>query len=109
MQQQFIEKSPSQTVFVSLGVGVMRFNFYAFRDIMYVDIFMNDTYIYAGRRIIANQWLLPSYLTGEYGNIRFETYKSDENDYVWWEGFNDKFRLMAYSSEEYQEIEDGTE
>ena len=39
------------------------------------------------------------------GNIRFETYQSDGNDYVWWEGFNTKFRLTAYTEDEIKEME----
>ena len=62
---------------------------------MYVDISQNTYSIVSGKRVMANQWLLPNYVAEGIGNLRFETYKADGDDYVWYEGFNTKFRLVS--------------
>ena len=49
---------------------------------------------------MANEWLLPNYVAEGIGNIRFETYAADKDDYVWFEGFNSKFRLVSYNADE---------
>ena len=72
---------------------------------MYADISQDTTQIANGKRMIPNKWLLPNYVAEGAGNIRFETYKSDGEDYVWWEGFNVKFRLCSYTAEEIAELE----
>lgn len=84
----------------TLGGRSFRIRFYPFRELMYLDIYEGDNDIALGQRAMSNQWILPSYIGAETGNLRFETYISDADDYVWWEGFNTKFRLTAYSAEE---------
>ena len=107
MQQQYLSVSEEQTVYVRLGGRTYKVRFYPFRELMYMDIILDEEYVVAGQRVIPNQWLIPEYLTGEYGNFRFETYEADGDDYVWWEGFNVKFRLCCYSEAEVEEINAG--
>ena len=105
MTQRFIENAEEQEVSFNLNGETFLFRFYAFRDLMYMDLRHNDEYVAAGKRVMANQWLLPSYVAEGVGNFRFETYKADGDDYVWWEGFNVKFRLVSYTADEIAELE----
>ena len=70
---------------------------------MYADVRIGNQYVVAGKRVMANQWILPLYVTAG-GNFRIETYAADRDDYVWYEGFNTKFRLVVYSGEEMAEM-----
>lgn len=79
--------------------------FYTFRDLTYCDISYGDNIVVAGKRVMANQWLLPLYMTGEGGNFRFETYEADKDEYVHHSGFDSKFRFCSYSAEEIDEME----
>ena len=105
MQQQFVSVSEEQTIYVRLGGRTYKVRLYSFRELTYIDVEMGGEYIIAGQRVMANRWIIPEYMAGEDGNFRFETYASDGDDYVWWEGFNKKFRLCCYSQEEIDEME----
>ena len=105
MYQQYIEVADEQTVYLALSLVALQVRLYAFRGIMYMDLSSGDDYIFAGKRVIQNTWLLPSFMTEQYGNIRFESYKADGDDYVWWDGFNEKFRLMVYTPDEVKAME----
>ena len=107
MQQQFLSVSEEQIIYVRLGDRTYKVRLFSFRELMYIDIIWDDEYVVAGQRVMANSWLIPEYKTGNAGNFRFETYKADGDDYVWWEGFNVKFRLCCYSREEIARIEAG--
>ena len=105
MEQIYIEVQEEQTTSVSVNGMSYTLRFYPFRDLMYMDLTQNDIDIIMGKRVISNKWLIPSYVAEGTGNIRFEAYKADGDDYVWWEGFNTKFRLMVYTDEEIKELE----
>ena len=109
MIQQTIQNREEQTVHFLSGNRTYRLNLYEFRGLMYMDCLRGEDYIFAGRRVMANQWILPRYVAEGESNIRFETYKADEDEYVNWEGFNTKFRLMIYSSDEIAEMEKESE
>jgi hypothetical protein len=105
MTQKNIQKIEEQRVTVSINGRMFNFRFFAFRNLMYVDISRNGEDIVLGKRVIANQWLLPNYVAEGIGNIRFDTYASDGDDYVWYDDFNVKFRLTTYTDEEVKELE----
>ena len=105
MYQQYIEVTEEQTAYLAVSTISLSIRFYSFRGLMYMDLSYGDDYIFAGKRVIQNSWLLPSYMNEEYGNVRFESYKADGDDYVWWDGFNEKFRLMVYTPEEVKAME----
>lgn len=105
MTQRYLNVEEEQTVNYTIGGRSFLFRFYGFRDIMYMDVKEGETNIMAGKRVMANRWILPSYIAEGYGNLRFETYASDANDYVWWEGFNTKFRLVSYTDAELKNME----
>jgi hypothetical protein len=113
MTQRFILKVEDQTKVLAINGKSFQFRFYAFRDLMYVDISQaarnGDNSIVNGKRIMANRWLLPNYVAEGIGNIRFETYEADGDDYVWYEGFNTKFRLVSYTDAEIKQIEEEEE
>lgn len=104
VQQELLIQAEQEGYIGCNGTQIM-FRLFAFRGIMYMDITIGDEAIVLARRVIPNQWLLPNYVAQGMGNIRFETYKSDGNDYVWWEGFNTKYRLTSYTEEEIAEME----
>ena len=106
MDQIFLNNTEDQTSSITIDGETFAFHFYPFRDLMYVDIYQSDELIVAGKRVMANRWLIPEYFVSEMGNLRFETYRADGKDYVWWDGFNVKFRLMAYSASEIETLED---
>lgn len=105
MTERHIANVEDQTTYLSINGKSFSFRFYAFRGLMYVDITRNDENLVIGKRVIANRWLLPEYIATGIGNIRFETYKADGDDYVWYEGFNTKFRLVSYREKEIEEME----
>lgn len=109
MTQRYIENVEDQTVNLSINGTSFVFHFFAFRSLMYVDISQNSNSIVNGKRVMANQWLLPNYVAEGIGNLRFETYKADGDDYVWYEGFNAKFRLVSYTDEEIKKMEEALE
>ena len=103
--QRFIQTIEDQEVNLALNGRTFHFHFFAFRDLMYVDVSRRSMVIFNGKRVMANQWILPNYIAEGIGNIRFETYASDGDDYVWWEGFNHKFRLVSYTDDEIKQME----
>lgn len=105
MTERYLADVEEQDADFSIGSRSWHFHFYPFRGLMYVDIKRNGEYVLAGKRLMANRWILPNYVAEGYGNLRFETYASDGDDYVWWEGFNVKFRLVSYTDEEIKELE----
>lgn len=105
MTERHIANVEDQTTYLSINGKSFSFRFYAFRGLMYVDITRNDENLVTGKRVMANRWLLPEYIATGIGNIRFETYKADGDDYVWYEGFNTKFRLVSYRENEIEEME----
>jgi len=105
MTERYIATTEDQTTVLSINGKSFTFRFFAFRGLMYVDISRNDVRIVTGKRIMANRWLIPEYVATGIGNIRFETYKADGDDYVWYEEFNNKFRLVAYKASEIEEME----
>ena len=105
MDQQYLGVVEEQNLTTVIGGRLYRFRFYPFRNQMYMDLHSGEDYIFAGKRIMTNRWILPDYLAAENGNLRFETYAPDANEYVWWEGFNKKFRLVAYSYKEIKDME----
>lgn len=105
MTQRYISTKEDQTATISINGRAFKFRFFAFRGIMYVDISDRGEYVVRAKRVIANQWLIPEYVANESGNIRFETYSSDSDDYVWHEQFNTKFRLVSYKTAEIEAME----
>lgn len=105
MTERYIATTEDQTTVLSINGKSFTFRFFAFRGLMYVDISRNDVKIVTGKRIMANRWLIPEYIATGIGNIRFETYKADGDDYVWYEEFNTKFRLVSYKASEIEEME----
>ena len=105
MLQKQIGQREEQQFSVSMGNTTFQLRLYAFRDLMYMDLLQGGEYVFAGKRVMANQWILPSYLAEDRGNLRFETYKADDKDYVWYKEFNTKFRLMIYTASEFKEVE----
>lgn len=108
MTQQFLQNIEDQNISFNINGRSFFFRFFAFRALMYVDVERNGVQILNAKRVMANQWIIPNYIAEGIGNIRFETYKSDGDDYVWYEGFNVKFRLMAYTDAEIKELERAT-
>ena len=106
MTERFLSKIDDQEISYSLGDVSLTFHFYSFRGLMYLDLMEQNNYIFAGKRVMSNQWILPNYIAEGVGNFRFETYAADAEDYVWYDGFNDKFRLVSYSDEEIKEMQD---
>lgn len=104
MTQRYLDKVEDQTAYYMLGRQSFSFRFYPFRGLMYMDIARGDVDIVNGKRVLPNRWLLPEYVAMEVGNLRFETYVADGDDYVWWEDFNTKFRLMDYTADEFAEV-----
>lgn len=100
MTQRNILQVPEQTARISIMGARFSFHFLAFRNLMYMDISEGDRVLVTGKRVMSNAWLIPSYEAEGIGNIRFETYKSDRDDYVWYDEFNTKFRLVSYSDAE---------
>ncbi|MBO6031934.1 MAG: hypothetical protein J6Q22_10875 [Prevotella sp.] len=100
MTQVMLKNEESQTVLLSIGGVAYEIHFYQFRTLTYIDVKKGKEYVLAGKRVLSNQWLIPRYVTAGSGNIRFETYSSDEDSYVWYEGFNTKYRLMAYGKKD---------
>ena len=98
-----ISEEQERTVMIK-NVG-FRLRFFVFRQLMYVDIRKSGEYIVRAKRVMSNQWLIPGYHAEGIGNLRFETYDADRDDYVWYEDFNTKFRLVSYTSEEIEELE----
>lgn len=105
MTERYIATTEDQTTILSINGKSFTFRFFAFRGLMYVDISRNNVNIVTGKRIMANRWLIPEYIATGIGNIRFETYKADRDDYVWYEEFNTKFRLVSYKASEIEEME----
>ena len=107
MKQVNLKTEETQTVRITLGGRNYGLRIYPFRGLMYADVTRNKEYVLAGKRIMANQWVLPLYYTAGKGNFRFETYIADRNSYVWYEDFNSKFRLVIYDGEEIAEMRNG--
>lgn len=103
MKQIMLKNDESQTIRIAIGGRPYTFRFYPFRSLMYVDIMRYKDYLVAGKRIISGEWLIPPYMSNEDGNARFETWAPDRESYVWYEGFNTKFRFMVYGAEEMEE------
>ena len=104
--QRFIQTIEDQVVNLAINGRTFNFHFYPFRGLMYMDVTRKGTPIYSGKRVMANQWLISHYIAEGIGNIRFETYAADDEEYVWWEGFNNKFRLVSYTDEEIKQMEE---
>ena len=100
MTQLNLKIEESQTIRLSIGGIPYEIRLYQFRGLMYIDVKKRKEYVFAGKRVMSNQWLLPKYVTAGDGNIRFETFYSDAESYVWYEGFNTKFRLIAYGKDD---------
>lgn len=105
MTQKYLQQIPEQTAYITVYGRMFNFHFYTFRGLVYVDIKRDTNYVVSGKRVLPNVWLLPRSIAVGYGNVRFETYAADGDDYVWYDGFNKKFRLMVYSDEEIEELE----
>lgn len=105
MTQRHIANVEDQTTYLSINGKSFSFRFFAFRGLMYVDVTHQDVKVVTGKRVMANRWILPEYVATGIGNIRFETYRADEDEYVWYEGFNTKFRLVSYRANEIEEME----
>ena len=103
--QRFIQTIEDQTITLAVNGKSFSFHFFAFRGLMYVDVKRRGEFILAAKRVMANQWILPNYIAEGIGNIRFETYASDGDDYVWYDGFNVKFRLVSYTDAQIKQIE----
>ena len=103
--QRFIQTIADQTTTLAINGRSFNFHLFAFRGLMYIDISRRGEAIVTGKRVMANQWILPNYVAEGMGNIRFETYASDGDDYVWYEGFNTKFRLVSYTDAQIKEME----
>ena len=105
MEERTLSVTDEQTIYIALGNDVATVRLYAFHGLMYCDIyFRKDDYLVAGQRVITGVWMMPTYTNKIYGNLRFESYDSDGDDYVWWEGFNTKFRLVTYTKEEMEQM-----
>ena len=104
MTERYLEQSEDQYADFSINEKSFYFHFFVFRGLVYMDVSTDDEPIVTGKRVLPNTWLLPSYIAEGVGNLRFETYRADKDDYVWYEGFNDKFRLVSYTDEEIKEI-----
>lgn len=85
---------------ISLGNGTYTLRLYAFRELIYADVLENDKYVVSGKRVMLGEWIIPPYLVQGRGNIRFEAYAADSDDYVWYTGYNTKFRLVGYTAKE---------
>lgn len=105
MIEEWLLNEEEQNQTIPIGERVYSIRLYAFRSLMYIDIKRDDIDIITGKRVMTNAWLLPSYEAADNGNMRFETYSADKNSYVWWEDFNNKFRLCAYGADEITEME----
>lgn len=105
MTQRYLLNLPEQEMDITLKSTNFHLRFYSFRNLTYVDIHRGQVPMCLGKRVMANWWLFPEYISHTYGNVRFETYKSDGDDYVWYEGFNTKFRLMAYSVSDMEQLD----
>ena len=105
MNQITLKKEETQEVRIPIGSSVYNIRLFPFRKLMYIDIVRDGEYIVAGKRVMANQWLIPAYIKRIGGNFRFETYDSDCDDYVWYSGFNTKFRLVVYGESEIESAE----
>ena len=105
MQQIELVKEEEQETGLTIGSVQYNIRLFAFRNMMYIDISENNQDIVLGKRVMPNVWIVPDYATQGEGNMRFECYKADGNDYVWWEQFNSKFRLTTYTQAEIDEME----
>jgi hypothetical protein len=105
MTDRYLNTEEEQETTISMGGRSFRIRFYPFRNLMYMDLSDGEESVFNGKRVMANQWILPNYIAEDVGNMRFETYASDSEDYVWWAGFNTKFRLVSYTPDEIAEIE----
>ena len=103
MQQVTLKNEEVQTLRLALGGVPYIFRFYPFRSLMYVDITKVKNVIVAGKRVMVGEWLVPPYMSNEDGNVRFEAWAPDRESYVWYEGFNTKFRFMVYGADELEE------
>lgn len=104
MTIRYLQVIPDQNYSFTLGKVTFAIHLYPFRDLMYIDIKAKGEYVARGKRVLPNAWLLPSYVAEGIGNIRFETYVSDGDEYVWYEGFNKMFRLTSYTDAEIKEL-----
>lgn len=98
-----------QFVYATLSSRPYTFRFYMFRGLLYVDITSRGENLAVGQRVMANQWLIPNYMANHYGNVRFETYAADADEYITPAGFNLKFRLRGYSAKEIAAMEAAAE
>ena len=105
MQQIELVIEEEQETGITIGSVQYAIRLFAFRNMMYIDISVNNQDIVLGKRVISNSWLVPDYATQGEGNMRFECYKADGKDHVWWEQFNTKFRLTTYTKEEIEEMD----
>lgn len=104
MEEIYLTVSEESDVIIVIDEHSFNLHFYPFRGLMYLDLSKDGEIVASGQRVIANQWLLPLYMMDECGNFRFETYKPDANQYVWWEGYNQMFRLVSYTKTEIEEM-----
>lgn len=104
MEEYEISQTEEQSLNIGLANEIFNLRLYAFRDLMYADVTMGEEYLVCGKRLIAGEWIIPPYYAKPYGNFRFESYESDSDEYVWYTGFNTKFRLVAYTAEEVEAL-----
>lgn len=100
MTEYTISETEEQTLNIRLENEIFVLRLYAFRDLMYADVLRGEEYLICGRRVIEGEWLIPPYAASQYGNLRFESFAADRDEYVWYTGFNSKFRLVAYTAED---------
>ena len=106
MTERYLDNVEDQEQTFTIRNASFRFRFFVFRNLMYMDINMRGEPIVRGKRVMANRWLIPEYYGEGIGNIRFETYKADSEDYVWYKDFNTKFRLVSYTAAEIAEMQE---
>ena len=102
----YVPQSDDVTVHFTIGTSGYMLHLYYWRGLTYGDVYMGNTAIYTGTRIMTNRWILPKYRVGNGGNFRFEAYAPDAKDYVEYKGFNTKFRLVAYTATEFAALEE---
>lgn len=103
MNIELDKSDKDQSVWITLKDTTCLLRIYEFGDLVFVDVKVDDDYVLAGHRVMCNSWILPAYVAVDRGNIRFEAYAPDANEYVSVSGFNDKFRLAYYLSDEIEE------
>lgn len=105
MTQISLSNLDDQQIYFTMSGIQLVIRLFVFRNQMYIDINYDNTDVVLGKRVLSNKWLLPSYIAANNGNFRFETYKSEREDYITPDGFNTKYRFMSYSATEINQME----